>query len=443
MLLIQDAALWVAPVGVATTTLATFAAVRARRTRTDQQGQIEALQRRNDEMEEKARNLADMMEKVVAAHEGEARHLAEVRLPALLHALLQGHDGLAEDGGLLHRELDQAWTAVAYRSVLEQVATLPQDVTHQAEGAARSAVQTVARSFQALVNEQQAAITAMLDTQHDEKVLAYAIPIDHACSQLARRAQIVGLLTGMWPGRQRNDAPLRDVVRGGVSRIRDYLRVSITGERPEYVAGRYVEPVVLAVAELLDNGTRHSEPGTTVEVYFVAAHNGISIVIEDAGIGLKPEDRTSAARLLSGEHPVQLTELRTPPRFGFLAIGVLASQYGFRVSVEQESVHGGVRAVVHLPNALLTSAPPPAEQPSARPAAPVDQQPPPVPAQQQEEYPVADDGLPVRISSRANPRHAAQRPAATRPPDDAGSQVAAFVRGITSPSPSHPDQENP
>lgn len=47
-------------------------------------------------------------------------------------------------------------------------------------------------------------------------------------------------------------------------------------------------------------------------------------------------------------------------------IGVLAARYGFSVSVDTTSPYGGVRAVVLLPDDLLTSMPEPAPQPQAK-----------------------------------------------------------------------------
>ncbi|MFJ8630999.1 sensor histidine kinase [Streptomyces sp. NPDC093568] len=371
-------------------------------------------------------------ERGVAARDEEAKHLAESRLPALVYALQHGTGDIASAGGLLHAPLASSVTGRAYLSVLEQVNALAAQASDHAEGVARSSLQTVTRSVQALVYEQQSAITHLLDTEHDEKLLELVQPIDHAASQLARRLQILGVLTGMWPGRIREDAPLLETVRGGVSRIRDFRRVEVPKESAHYVAGRYVEPVVLAVAELLDNAARHSAPSTPVEVSFLETHHGISIQIHDAGPGMRPEAREEAARRLSGQHPVRLTELRTPPSFGHLGVGALAAQYGFRVSVDEEhSVHGGVRAVLYLPRELLAAPPaaPSPEQAVPQPAVPAPGISPA--AQPAQEYPVAADGLPVRTRAAA-PRTGPTRPATQTPPPEAGQALAAFVRGTQS-----------
>ncbi|MFE4925103.1 ATP-binding protein [Streptomyces sp. NPDC056661] len=379
-----------------------------------------------------------------ALRDQELQHLSAHRLPALATELWGGssHDA----GQPLYPELVGTAFAQAEGEILQHFGTLAEQASTRAEQAAQAAVQSVTRALQALVYEQQRAISAMIDHHDDEKVLADAYEIDHACSQLARRAQIVGLLAGAWPGRQRDDTPLLDVVRGGVSRIKDYRRVRITGEPTEYVGSTVVEPVVLAVAELLDNAARNSQPGTVVEVYFVHAHNGVSIVIDDAGIGLTPETRADAARLLSGQEPVRLTQLRNPPRLGFLGIGVLAERYGFHVSVAQESDHGGVRAIVYLRRGLLMPAPTSAasqapQQPDSNLAPPASATRPPTASQNAHAYPVADDGLPMRRrAKRAHGQPTA--PPASQPPSDGGANLAAFVHGTRAHHQNSTDEEN-
>jgi hypothetical protein len=156
------------------------------------------------------------------------------------------------------------------------------------------------------------------------------------------------------------------VVRGATSRIRDYRRIRINGQADVAVESRAVEPVVLAVAELLDNAARHSQPNTTVEVSVQAVHNGAVVVIDDAGVGMDSRGSEHAAALLTGRRAVDVTRLDDPPQFGFAVIGVLATRYGFSVSVDTRSPYGGVRAVVFVPASLLTHADPVQEPPQPR-----------------------------------------------------------------------------
>jgi hypothetical protein len=197
-------------------------------------------------------------------------------------------------------------------------------------------------------------IAEMQDRHDHPDVLRDLLEIDHTNAQFGRRAQAIAVLCGSWPGRQRGTSELIEVVRGATSRVRDYRRVRVNGQVDVAVESRAVEPVVLAVAELLDNAARHSQPDTTVEVTVQSAHNGACVVVDDAGVGMDGGAVERAAGLLTGRDLVDVTRLDDPPQFGFAVIGVLAARYGFSVSVDTRSPYGGVRAVVFLPTTLLT-----------------------------------------------------------------------------------------
>ncbi|MBZ3908435.1 ATP-binding protein [Streptomyces griseiscabiei] len=391
-----------------------------------------------------ATRRATEAEQRVAARDEEAAYLASTRLPGLLYALQQGTGGPAVYGALLHPELAHTDTGKAVQGVLEQVITALSEAAARSEGASRVAVQAATRSVQPLGYELQAAITKLLDSVYDDKTLGLVQPIDHAASQMIRRLQIHGVLTGMWPGRLRHDVPMLDAVRGGISRIRDYRRVQVPASVPLHVAGRYVEPLVLLLAELLDNAGRHSAPTTPVEVSVLQAHNSVSIEIHDAGPGMTPEALREAQRRVSGRDPVQFTGLSNPATFGLLGVGVLAAKYGFRVSLDLDhSRHGGVRAVVQVPRTMLAAEPLPQPEPAQRPAAPH-----PAPGATsappgQQRYEVAADGLPVRHRTAAPPPqpYPAAEQAVAPPPPRAGRALAAFVQGTRPVPVSSPQEE--
>jgi signal transduction histidine kinase len=346
-----------------------------------------------------ARQAADAARQI-AARDEEARHLATSRLPSLVYARQNGTP--PSHGTLLHPFLADTETATAHASVLTQFDQLLVDTSSKAESATRAAVLACVRSVQALVYEQQGGITRLLDKHDDPEVLALIQPIDHAGSQLERRLQILGVIAGGWPGRQREDVPLLDAVRGAMSRIRDYQRVKTPRTSSHCVGSRFVEPVVLAVAELLDNAARHSPPSTPVEVKFVEVHQGVSVEIHDAGAGMSLEARQEATRRLSGKDPVRLTELRNPPSLGLLGVGELVREYGFRVWLDEDhSVHGGVRAVVFLPHSVLAD--PPARTEPASPAPQTAHEVPHIGTRMiatASQYEIADDGLAKRNSRR-------------------------------------------
>jgi two-component sensor histidine kinase len=325
-----------------------------------QRGITSLLRRRNAELAEDLRT-----------REEEVRHLVAVRLPALEDhgPQQQPVPGL----GLLDARLAGSGFAKSLDHVLERFATAVEHAQSRADQSAKAALKSSMRSIQALANEQQVAISDMQDRHDRPDVLRDLLEIDHANAQFGRRAQAIAVLCGSWPGRQRSTSALIEVVRGATSRIRDYRRVQIHGQADIAVESRAVEPVVLTIAELLDNAARHSQPNTKVEVNVQSVHNGACVIIDDAGVGMDAHATERAAALLSGRHAVDVTRLDDPPQFGFAVIGVLAARYGFSVSADTRSPYGGVRAVVFLPSALLThrdtAEEPPVTAPPARASA--------------------------------------------------------------------------
>ncbi|MCL8011419.1 ATP-binding protein [Streptomyces sp. AS02] len=398
------------------------------------------------------------------ARDEELRHLVSARLPALEDASHQQVPAV----GLLDTRLADTEFAKCLDGVVERFAGAVEHARSSADQSAKAALKASMRSLQALANEQQVSISEMQDRHDNPGVLSDLLEIDHANAQFGRRAQVIAVLCGSWPGRQRATSALVEVVRGATSRIRDYRRIRINGEVDIAVRSRAVEPVVLALAELLDNAARHSQPGTTVEVTVQTVHNGACVVIDDAGVGMDGQAAEHAAELLARTHDVDIVRLGDPPRFGFAVIGALTERYGFTVSVDTLSPYGGVRAVVFLPAALLThldpadQAPVPAEEPpastsahapapahthstdtapTADPAAPApdphaapapapDPAPEPEPAQA-----TTPGGLPKR--RRRTPRQPAPQPVAAeeaggRSAEENARRMGAFARGTRS-----------
>ncbi|MEV8437875.1 ATP-binding protein [Actinosynnema sp. NPDC051121] len=368
-----------------------------------------SLRRRAEEAEDRARIRAE-----------EERHLVEARLPALVESLS-------------HRPVDvpgprRPEVAEHHERVIALFTDSVRQATERGEQSARATLKSMMRAVQSLANEQQVAISTMQERHDDPEVLAGLLRIDHMNSQLNRRAQATAVLCGSWPGQQRSASPLTDVVRGATSRIRDYLRVNLPAESDVAVVSRAVEPVVLAIAELLDNGARHSPPNTSVEVNFQQAHNGMVVMIDDGGVGMTVEELRRAARLLAGDGASDINRLGDPPQVGFAVIGVLAQRYGFRVSVDTRSPYGGVRAVVFLPTELLTRVSKPV-MPDNAVALPPEQQPQPRPAVDDTVLGRTPGGLPRRRRTNAVDQGAPpQAPAEQR----IATGLAAWKRGTDS-----------
>ncbi|MBU3870591.1 ATP-binding protein, partial [Streptomyces sp. 4503] len=301
------------------------------------------------------------LEDSLRSRDEEVQHLVDVRLPSIA-------DVLSQPGplpGLRDEKLAGTAFAQSLHAVMEQFTRAVDKAQTRADASAKAALKASMRAVQGLANEQQVSISEMQERHDNPDVLRDLLEIDHANAQFGRRAQAIAVLCGSWPGRQRLASSLTDVVRGSKSRIRDYQRVQVHALIDVAVVSRSVEPVVLAVAELLDNAARHSQPNTSVEVSLQPVHNGACIVIDDAGVGMDGLEVQRGAALLSGQRAVDVSRLGDPPQFGFAVVGLLAARYGFSVSVDTRSPYGGVRAVLFLPSELLTHIDPDGRQAGA------------------------------------------------------------------------------
>ncbi|CAL9350155.1 MULTISPECIES: sensor histidine kinase [unclassified Streptomyces] len=230
------------------------------------------------------------------------------------------------------------------------------DVRADAESATKAVLKSAMGTLQSLAEEQQLLLDGLLKKYgNDSEVLADLMSVDHTGSQFSRRAKGISVLCGGWLGRREGAATVYDVARSAQGRIKDFNRVSIHAQDSVAVTGKAVEPVAVVLAELLDNATTYSAPGTPVEVNIQAVPTGVCFIVDDAGLGMDQETKDRAAALLSADGPVDITGLGDPPRFGFAVCGMLANRYGFHVSVGSVSPYGGVRAVIRIPESLLSA----------------------------------------------------------------------------------------
>lgn len=249
-------------------------------------------------------------------------------------------------------------------------------------------------------------------------VLEAGMRVDHAAAQQARLAQSIATLCGEQPGQHwRDPLPIADVVRGAAGRITAYRRVRVEGDPPVAVQGAYVEPLIHLVAELLANATQSSPPATEVLVTIRSVRRGAALEIDDAGVGMDETNLAWMREIASGTRQVRLHDLGEIPQTGLAVVGTYVRRHGFRVDLT-ESVHGGLRVAVLVPEAMITpmsvDVPEQVAPPAPAPAAIPSQQ------QQQQHQPSSftSDGLPQRRSKRG------ERPA-TEQQRAEGSQVVA------------------
>ncbi|MFD7492500.1 ATP-binding protein [Streptomyces sp. NPDC059832] len=268
---------------------------------------------------------------------------------------------LHQQRDVLQRQRDELH--VAYAGLTHQHSAELAEVRKDAEEETKAVLKAAVRTLQGLADEQQVVIeNAQQKYGDDPGMLADLMAIDHANSQFGRRAQGIAVLCGGWLGRRETVASVFDVARSAQGRIRQFDRVRVNGQVNFSVVSKAVEPVAVVLAELLANATNYSAPGAPVEINIQAVPTGVCLIVDDAGLGMGQEEKDRAAALLAPQAAISVSSLGIPPQFGFAVSGMLAARYGFRVSVDSVSPYGGVRAVVLLPDELLTGdvpAPPP------------------------------------------------------------------------------------
>ncbi|MEU5283052.1 ATP-binding protein [Streptomyces sp. NPDC020755] len=280
------------------------------------------------------------------------RHHAELR---------QERDALLHQRDELH---------VVHNGLLQRQSAELAEVRKDAEEETKAVLKAAVRTLQGLADEQQVVIEkAQRKYGDDPGILADLMAMDHANSQFGRRAQGIAVLCGGWLGRRETVASVFDVARSAQGRIRHFDRVRVNGQVNFSVVSRAVEPVAVVLAELLANATNYSAPGTPVEINIQAVPTGVCLIVDDAGLGMGQEEKDRAAALLSPQAAISVSSLGIPPQFGFAVSGMLAARYGFRVSVDSVSPYGGVRAVVLIPDELLTTEAPPTAAPVEAPEA--------------------------------------------------------------------------
>ncbi|MFH0177525.1 ATP-binding protein [Streptomyces cacaoi] len=318
-----------------------------------------------------------------------------------------------------------------YSALENEYAQSVEAAQEQAEEATKTVLKSAMRTLQGLAAEQQLIVSRLQNKYGESVILQDLLEIDHTNSQFGRRAQSIAVLCDGWLGRARDVASVYDVVRSAQGRVRHYRRVEILSQVDFGITSRAVEPVALALAELLDNATSYSSPDTVVEINIRTVPKGICIVVDDAGVGMNDEERARADKLLSSQRVSGVSALGNPPQFGFAVIGVLSERFGFEVSVDSTSPYGGVRAVLLLPHDLLTNAP---EQKEPAPVVPTAA----APARSGPEGGLSTsttaDGLPKR--RRKRPMAIVPGSASASTPARSGAETAAimgaFQRGTQS-----------
>ncbi|MET7570556.1 ATP-binding protein [Streptomyces sp. NPDC005492] len=318
----------------------------------------EAVRRGRTLREQRVRHdhHAAYLQRRIADQEQEMVRLGEEILPAALYRL-----GGGESPAEVIRQVvdaDPEWHQLPeqQRQLLRTVLGIVEREEIMRDSAQRSFV-SIARRVQAIVHQQAKELREMEeDHGRNPEVFDDLLRIDHGTALIGRLADSISVLGGGRPGRQWPEpVPLYSVLRGAMSRILEYRRISLDSIAKVNVHGVSVEPVIHACAELLDNATRYSPPQTKVHVTAVEVQTGVAIEIEDGGVSLSEESRARAEGMLERAMAgTDLQDLGETPRLGLAVVGRLCAAYNMQISL-RASAYGGVRAVLIVPSEMLTT----------------------------------------------------------------------------------------
>ncbi|MEU6732265.1 sensor histidine kinase [Streptomyces physcomitrii] len=331
---------------------------------------------------EEARREAGAQERQRRALLSEVSHLAENRVPALIRQLAHPAHRVPP---LAHPELADTEVDKALRTVAEQLTAAVRDSQVRTDEAAQEVMRTVAGRVRTLAAQME----KILDkAQHDfgdrPEFTPVLYELDHRTVLMRRVVQAVAVVCGDAPGLARQDSYLADLVTAAQSRVESYGRIEITNHLPAGpqlgVAAPAAEALAMVLAELMDNAAYCTVGSMPVRVGIHRTAAGAAVVVSDSGPGLDTAEKQEfALRMLDTSRRILLTEIGTPPKLGFAAIGRLTRRHAIEVAMSPSATRG-MEAVVHIDASLLVSmdraagggqsaaAPLPAEP--SRPAAP-------------------------------------------------------------------------
>jgi signal transduction histidine kinase len=293
-----------------------------------------------------------------------ARQMATYRLPTAVQDILDAPPG--ED--LVIPEAEPI--VVRARDEVADVAGAFNDVQHAAVGLAveQAALRrNVAESYVNLGRRNQNLLSRLLDVvgdlergESDPERTAQLYRLDHLATRIRRNAESLLVLSqadsasGWQPPVQ-----MADVVRAALGEIENYERVLVRSLDPALVLGGASADLAHLLAELIENGLRHSPPRELVEVSGRASARGYAINIVDHGLGMTPDDIERANQRLAGSESFTVT----PAKYlGHYVTAVLAARHSIKVRL-QGSVVLGIAALVELPAALIADGVPVAPSP--------------------------------------------------------------------------------
>ncbi|HEY3708075.1 MAG TPA: nitrate- and nitrite sensing domain-containing protein [Amycolatopsis sp.] len=280
----------------------------------------------------------------------DALDLARNRLPGIVSRLKNGDPvNVAE---ALPR-LDHGRDEIGQVAEAFNLAQLTAVNAAASEAKARSGVHNVflgiAHRNQVLVHQQLQILDELERREENSTQLASLFQLDHLAARARRTTENLIILGGKQPGRRwRKPVPLLEVLRAAVSETEQYARVQVEQVADVAITGAAVADTVHLVAELVDNATSFSPPGSPVEVTSRTVARGVVVDVSDQGLGMKEGVRQWANGMMAEAPEFDAMALRADSSLGLFVVARLAAKLGITVTFDP-SRYGGLRATVLIP----------------------------------------------------------------------------------------------
>ncbi|MET8828612.1 ATP-binding protein [Streptomyces sp. NPDC004610] len=216
----------------------------------------------------------------------------------------------------------------------------------------------LARRLQSLVHREIAILDDLENELEDPELLKGLFQVDHLATRIRRHAENLAVLGGAVSRRQwSNPLPMTEVLRSAIAEVEQYSRVKLVPPVDGTLRGHAVADVIHLLAELVENATLYSAPGTQVLLRAGLVTSGLAVEVEDRGLGMPVEEQARMNALLTDPDQVNVASLLADGRIGLFVVSQLARRHGITVRL-QTNIYGGVQAVLVVPGALLGTPPP-------------------------------------------------------------------------------------
>jgi signal transduction histidine kinase len=285
----------------------------------------------------------------------ETLELADEHLPQVVARLRAGEqiDVAAEVPALDHGDDEIGQVAAAFNKAQQTAVAAAVQEAKTREGI-NAVFLNIARRSQTIVHHQLQVLDSAERAVDNPDQLQLLFQLDHSTTRERRNAENLIILGGGQLARQwRNSVSLVEIVRSAVAEAEQYTRVTIARVPDVLVDGQAVADLIHLLAELVDNATSFSPPGSPIEVRGNPVGKGVVVEVEDQGLGIEAQRREALNKMFRDPPDFGIMALLDDPRVGFFVVARLAHQHGMRVSL-MESTYGGVRAGVLIPSALIS-----------------------------------------------------------------------------------------